>query len=64
MKYTLSEIELAGKTQVLKADKDLKGKYRETDVTNLLLVQGFMEGLGIKEIKIIDGTLLQGVVLK
>jgi exopolyphosphatase/guanosine-5'-triphosphate,3'-diphosphate pyrophosphatase len=63
-KYTLDEVNEAGKTQSLKSDKELTGDYRSTDVTNLLLVQGFMEGLGIKEVKIVNATLLQGVMLK
>ncbi len=64
MKYTLEELDKGSKTQAQKSDSELAGNYRATDVTNLLLVQGFMEGLGIKEVKIVDATLLQGVVLK
>ena len=64
MKYTLEELDAAAKIQVEKSDKELSGDYRSTDVTNLLLVQGFMEGLGIKEVKIVNATLLQGVVLR
>lgn len=63
-KYTLEELTAAAKTQVEKSDSDLKGDYRSTDVTNLLLVQGFMEALGIKEVKVMNATLLQGVILK
>lgn len=64
MKYTVEELDLASKVQSQKSDKDLAGDYRATDVTNLLLVQGFMEGLGIKEVKIVNATLLQGVMLR
>lgn len=63
-RYTLEELTAASKTQVEKSDSDLKGDYRSTDVTNLLLVQGFMEALGIKEVKMVNATLLQGVILK
>lgn len=62
--YSLEELDKAGKVQSQKSDKDLIGDYRSTDVTNLLLVQGFMEGLGIKEVKIVNANLLQGVMLK
>lgn len=62
--YSLEELDKAGKTQSQKSDKDLAGDYRSTDVTNLLLVQGFMEGLGIKEVKLVNANLLQGVILK
>jgi exopolyphosphatase/guanosine-5'-triphosphate,3'-diphosphate pyrophosphatase len=64
MKYTLEELDKASTLQVLKSDKELTGDYRSTDVTNLLLVQGFMQGLGIKEVKIVNATLLQGVMFK
>lgn len=62
--YTLDELDKAGLAQSLKNDKELGGDYSSTDVTNLLLVQGFMEGLGIKQVNIVDATLLQGVMLK
>lgn len=64
MKYTLSELEQASKTQVLKSDKELVGDYKVTDVTNLLLVQGFMEGLGVNEVNVINASLLQGVLVR
>lgn len=62
--YTLAQLELAGKSQSKKSDKDLEGDYRSTDVTNLLLVQGFMEGLGINEVKIANASLIQGVMFR
>ena len=62
--YTLAELEKASKTQVKKSDKDLEGDYRSTDVTNLLLVQGFMEGLGIKEVRVVNASLIQGVLFR
>ena len=64
MQYSLEELDKAGIVQSQKSDKDLIGDYRSTDVTNLLLVQGFMEGLGIKEVKIMNANLLQGIILK
>lgn len=64
MQYSLEDLDEAGKRQSQKSDKELVGDYRSTDVTNLLLVQGFMEGLGIKEVKVVNAGLLQGVVLK
>ncbi len=62
--YNLAELDAASKLQAQKSDKELTGDYRSTDVTNLLLVQGFMEGLGIKEVQILNATLLQGVMFK
>ncbi len=62
--YTLEQLGATSKIQVEKSDSELKGDYRSTDVTNLLLVQGFMEALGIKEVKVVNASLLQGVVLR
>jgi exopolyphosphatase/guanosine-5'-triphosphate,3'-diphosphate pyrophosphatase len=62
--YTLDELDKAGKTQSQKSDNDLTGDYRSTDVTNILLIQGFMEGLGIKEVKIVNANLVQGVMFR
>lgn len=64
MHYTLEDLQAASKLQSLKSDHELTGEYRSTDVTNLLLVQGFMEALGIKEVKIVNASILQGVVLR
>lgn len=63
-KYTLIELDEVGKIQAKKSDSELSGDYRATDVSNLFLVQGFMEALGIKEVMVFNTTLLQGVVLK
>jgi exopolyphosphatase/guanosine-5'-triphosphate,3'-diphosphate pyrophosphatase len=62
--YTLEDLDKAGRVQVAKSDKDLTGDYRTTDVSNLLLVQGFMEGLELKEVKILSANLVQGALLK
>lgn len=62
--YTLAEVEKAGKIQSLKSDSDLKGEYRSTDVTNLLLVQGFMEALDINVVKVMNANLIQGALLR
>jgi exopolyphosphatase/guanosine-5'-triphosphate,3'-diphosphate pyrophosphatase len=64
MNYTVSDLDRVSKLQAMKSDNDLTGDYRSTDVTNLLLVQGFMEGLGIKEVTMVNATLLQGAVLR
>lgn len=64
IKYSLSNLDTVSKIQVAKDDESLSGKYKATDVTNLLLVQGFMEALSIKEVELVDASLLQGLILK
>lgn len=61
--YSIDDINKVGKSQSSKSDQELNGDYRSTDVTNLLLVQGFMEALGIKNVQVVDASLLQGALL-
>lgn len=64
MSYSLEQLSSFAKSQVEKSDNDLIGDYKATDVSNLLLVQGFMEALGINEVKILNANLLQGLLLE
>jgi exopolyphosphatase/guanosine-5'-triphosphate,3'-diphosphate pyrophosphatase len=64
MKYSLENLSTVSLKEAKKSDKDLSGDYRATDVSNLILVQGFMEGLGIKEVTLVNASLLQGVLLR
>ena len=62
---TLREIKQAAKTAVSLTDTQAGGDYASTDISNLLLVQGFMEALGIEKVKtgrinLADGILLSG----
>lgn len=62
--YSLRELDDKAIQQAQKSDADLTGDYRQTDVTNLLLVQGFMEALGIRDVLIANASLLQGIVVE
>ncbi len=62
--YSLRELDDKSIQQAQKGDADLTGDYRQTDVTNLLLVQGYMEALGIREVLIANASLLQGIVVE
>jgi exopolyphosphatase/guanosine-5'-triphosphate,3'-diphosphate pyrophosphatase len=64
MRYTLENLSMVSLKEARKSDKELTGDYRATDVSNLFLVQGFMEGLGIKEVTLVNASLLQGVLLR
>lgn len=63
-RYDLATLEQAAKQQVWKGDSELTGDYRATDVSNLLLVEGYMRALGIKDVTIVKASLIQGVVLE
>jgi len=63
-KYSLRQLDDKGIQQAQKNDADLTGDYRATDVSNILLVQGFMEALGIREVTLAKASLLEGIVLE
>jgi len=62
--YTLTQLStLAGK-QVIKRDDELHGDYRATDVSNLLLVEGYMRALNIPEVTLVKASLVQGLLVR
>ncbi|ERK08711.1 putative exopolyphosphatase [Pantoea sp. AS-PWVM4] len=63
-RYDLATLEQVAKQQVWKGDSELTGDYRATDVSNLLLVEGYMRALGIKDVTVVKASLIQGVVLE
>jgi exopolyphosphatase/guanosine-5'-triphosphate,3'-diphosphate pyrophosphatase len=64
MKYTVEDLARVGKVQAQKSDKELQGDYKSTDVSNIFLIEGFMEALGIKEVKVMSINLIHGVLLR
>lgn len=45
------------------SDKDIQSAYPETDITNLALVLGFMQGLNISHLQSVSADLTAGVLL-
>lgn len=62
--YQLADIERVSKNQVWKTDNEIPGQYRSTDVSNLLLVEGFMQALNISQVTIVKASLIQGVLVQ
>lgn len=62
--YTLATLRQLSQQQVWKGDSELSGDYRATDVSNLLLVEGYMQALNINEVTIVKASLIQGVLLQ
>lgn len=62
--YTLAEVKAAALIQSTKKDEELTGDYRSTDVTNLFLVSGFMEALGIDKVQVKSASLLEGLLFQ
>ncbi|WP_434744971.1 Ppx/GppA phosphatase family protein [Candidatus Pantoea rara] len=63
-RYTLAALSKLSQQQVWKGDSELSGDYRTTDVSNLLLVEGYMQALKINEVTIVEASLIQGVLLQ
>lgn len=61
--YSLNNLRSVSIKNVMKKDKDIKSEYRETEVSNLILVQGFMEELGITKVLIHEASLADGVLV-
>lgn len=62
--YTLAEVQRVSKNNVWKGDSELKGEYRATDVSNLLLVEGYMQALKIPQVAVVKASLIQGILLQ
>ncbi|MGC1001701.1 phosphatase [Pantoea agglomerans] len=63
-RYSLTALSQLSQQQVWKGDSELPGDYRVTDVSNLLLVEGYMQALKINEVTIVEASLIQGVLLQ
>ncbi|MGK3141027.1 Ppx/GppA phosphatase family protein [Pantoea sp. C2G6] len=63
-RYTLAMLTHLSQQQVWKGDSELSGDYRATDVSNLLLVEGYMQALKIDEVTVVEASLIQGVLLQ
>ena len=62
-KLTLEQIQEAYRKGVLKKDSEISSEYRVTDVSNLALVLGYMEALGVTEIETLATALGPGLVV-
>ncbi|MBS0908097.1 Ppx/GppA phosphatase family protein [Tatumella sp. JGM118] len=62
--YTLTQLSTLAGQQVTKGDNELHGDYRATDVSNLLLVEGYMRALNIPEVTLVKASLVQGLLVR
>ncbi|MFZ8934393.1 MAG: hypothetical protein ACO2ZP_10890 [Bacteriovoracaceae bacterium] len=60
--YTILEIENAIKKLKYKTDREVGGKYAQTDVSNLILIKGFMKAMGIKQVQAYNINLSHGIL--
>lgn len=62
--YDIESLQKFSTSQVWKGDSELQGEYRDTDVSNLLLLQGFMEALHIPVVTVVKANLVQGLLVR
>jgi exopolyphosphatase / guanosine-5'-triphosphate,3'-diphosphate pyrophosphatase len=61
--YTTEEIVNVLNKRIKLSDAEIGGQYVQTEVTNLIMVLGFMKKLGIKEVITINVNLADGVLI-
>jgi len=61
--YESSQLEKAFQERLGKNDEALGGQYASTDVSNLLLVRGIMDGLGIRKVSPIKINMTDGILI-
>jgi exopolyphosphatase/guanosine-5'-triphosphate,3'-diphosphate pyrophosphatase len=61
--YTLEDINKRLINMIGKSDKEIGGKYPSTDISNLLLVKGYMQALEIKKVQVVKVNLVEGILL-
>lgn len=61
--YTHEELVNAVNARIGLNDKEIGGQYADTEITNLILVLGFMETLGIKKVIPVNVNLADGILI-
>ena len=51
-------------TRALRTDEEIESEYRETEITNLALVLGYMQELKIDHVETVEASLVQGLVAR
>lgn len=62
--YQLKDLQVVLKRQAKKSDAEIGGEYSATEVTNLMLVSGYLEELAIRRVRIGKGDIADGVLLQ
>jgi exopolyphosphatase/guanosine-5'-triphosphate,3'-diphosphate pyrophosphatase len=61
--YQVKDVQSALQRQAKKTDVQIGGEYSATEVSNLILVQGYLEELAIRKVKIGKADISDGVLL-
>lgn len=61
---SIEQLKKYADTMSKKTDEEITGDYKSTDVSNILLVQGFMEAMNLNTVNVKNASLLEGLLLK
>jgi exopolyphosphatase/guanosine-5'-triphosphate,3'-diphosphate pyrophosphatase len=59
---TLSALEKTFQARATRTDEEIESEYRETEVTNLGLVLGYMQALKVDKVETVEASLVQGLL--
>ncbi|MFN7684036.1 MAG: Ppx/GppA phosphatase family protein [Oligoflexia bacterium] len=61
--YTPEDLDATFQVQAQKSDEQLNSKYANSQVSNLLLVRGFMKASGISRVEVVDANLADALLI-
>ncbi|CAN5428616.1 hypothetical protein BH10BDE1_BH10BDE1_04840 [soil metagenome] len=62
--FTAKDVSTTLDARATRKDEEIESDYRETEVTNLALVLGYMEALKIDKVETVEASLTQGLVCR
>lgn len=60
--YSIQSVENALRRNLNLSDEEIGGEFADTDVVNLILVLGFMRGLNISQVKLVEVNIADGLI--
>jgi exopolyphosphatase/guanosine-5'-triphosphate,3'-diphosphate pyrophosphatase len=61
--FTLDDLRKALDARANRTDDEIESDYRETEVTNLALVLGYMQALKANKVETVEASLVQGLII-
>lgn len=64
MMFTENDLAKTLEKRSPRKDDEIESDYRETEITNLALVLGYMQELGIEKVETVEASLVQGLIAR
>ncbi len=62
--FTQTDLAKTLDARATRTDEEIESEYRETEITNLALVLGYMQALKIEKIETVEASLVQGLLIQ